>query len=113
MKIFQTVQMHLALMGYGANRPIININTIGEILQRTLAIICQFVYLIRHANSPKDIIDNLFMTAVAILAIISFTSTLLKKTTIFNFIDDVEKIVNESEFNIAHSNDWWRRKTFE
>lgn len=100
MKILQTVQKYFATIGYDANRYPLNSDTVGEIFQRILAIICQFLYLIRHANSPKDIVDNIFMTAVAILCFISVMSTIQKMKMIFIFINEIEQIVNESEFNV-------------
>lgn len=100
MKILQTIRHDLALIGYSANQHPYNIQQLEHGFKSTLAAAMQCVYLFFIAETSKEFIDSTFMATVAILVLISFVSTAQKTTIIFNFIDEVEKIANNSEFRI-------------
>lgn len=97
MKIFQTVQKHLASIGYRRNERSFNNDISVQLLKSILYIMCQWVYLLHIANTPKEYMDSIFMSAVGILVNISFLSTVLKMKTIFIFIDAAENAINTSE----------------
>lgn len=99
MRIFQTVQRYLASIGYVANGHPFNIHTVGVIFQTILMTICLFMYLIRDANTSKEVVDNNLLTSTVILFIVCRMSTAHKMKSIFILIDDFEQFVNASEFN--------------
>lgn len=102
MIIFQTVQKYLATIGYAANRSPINSDTISNGLAIVVAITCVTVNLC-IANTPREFMDAIFMTAAGILVFISFISTVQKMKTIFTFISKMQTIINEGEFNFILS----------
>lgn len=57
------------------------------------------MYLLRVAKKPIEFIEGISIVAVAILIFISFMSTVWKMAKIFNNIDEIEKITNESKFD--------------
>lgn len=99
MKLFQTVQSHLASLGYNTNRNSFNLDTLGYILQLILALACQFIYFIRVDNT-KNAMDTVFMIAVTISVFISFIGTVQKMPIIFMFTSETEKVINGSEFRL-------------
>lgn len=98
MKIFQTVQMHLASINYRPNERPFNNGILKQCLKSVLYISCQFVYLFNIADTPKEFMDSIFTTAVGVLVNVSFLSTALKMKTIFIFIDEVESTIETSKF---------------
>lgn len=97
MKIFNTVQKHLASIGYRANQNPFNTQQLSIILMGIFATISQCIYLFFIAKTLKEFMDSILMTAANFLVFISNLSTIHKMATIFIFIDSIEKAINESK----------------
>lgn len=98
MKIFQTTQTNLALLGFERNLRPFNKRQRWILIEGFLAVTACYVYLLLVADSSKEFMDSIFTTGVSNLILISHISTVLKTETIFVFIDDVEDVINASEF---------------
>ena len=98
MKIFKTVQKHLASLGYIKNQSSLNIRQLSICFLSIVAIISLSLYLFCFANTQKEFMDSIFMTVSGVLVFISNLSTANKLTTIFIFIDRTEQVINESKF---------------
>lgn len=98
MKIFQTVQRDMALIGYKADEQPFNIKQIEHGFKSIFCGTLELVYLIFVAETPKEYLVSIFMTSVGFLVFISFLNTVQKMPKIFYLIDEVEAIINESKF---------------
>lgn len=102
MKILQLIQMHLALNGYkNPNLRPCNGQQKWFFVEMFLSITSLYVYLLFVADSLKEYMDSILVTAVGTLVVISRISTILKMKTIFVFIDEVEKLLNASELKLS------------
>ena len=97
MKIFQTIESHMSLGGFIRDRGAFNTIQLWTISRSILFIILQMVYLFHVANTTRQYMDSIFMTAAGILIFISYLSMAINTTTIFDLIDDLEKVINASE----------------
>lgn len=103
MKIFETVQKHLASIGYAVHQSPFNIQQLRIICMGIMTIFMQCVYLFCIANTTKEFMDSILMTTAGILVFISNLSTAHKTATIFIFIERISKVVNESKFRRTFS----------
>lgn len=107
LKILQTVQKDLALIGYNAQAQPFNGKQIKHGFKSILGNFLQLVYLIRIAKTPSELMVSVFMAGVATLVFISFVSTVQKMPKIFYLIDEIEKIINKSKLPILeHCSNW-------
>lgn len=97
MKIFQISQKNLVFCGFIKNQSAFNKYQLWTIFKSIAYLVLQFLYLFRVANTPKQYMDSIFMTTAGILIVISHIGVASKTATLFNFIDDVEQAINESE----------------
>lgn len=98
MNIFQTTQMHLALNGYNnANLRPFNKQQKFIFVEMILSLTSLYVHLLHVAESQKEYMFSILITAVDTLIAISHISTTLKMRTIFIFIDEVEEVLIASE----------------
>lgn len=97
LEIFQTVQNDLSSIGYGANQSPFNNDVLGQSATYILFIICECVYLCRFDKTPEELSRSILMLTVGIAVFISFLSTVQQMATIFTFINETGKIVNDSE----------------
>lgn len=104
MKIFQTTQMHLALNGYtNANLFPLNKQQKWIFVETFLSMISYYTHLLCVADSPKEYMYSILMTATETLIVISHISTILKMKEIFVFIDEFEEILNASKLQLTGS----------
>lgn len=99
MKIFQTVQMWLALSGYdNTNRILLNKNQKWNLVAKFSQLTLLYAHLLCVADSPEEYMGSILFTAAATLICVSLISTILKTQELFVFIDEIEDVVNASEF---------------
>lgn len=103
----------MALIGYSADQQPFNMKQMNLAFASILSCAVQLAYLILIAETLKEIMVSIFMTMVAFLVFISFVSTVLKMPKLFYFVDEVEKIVNESELFILFLLNGIKFKNFE
>lgn len=85
-------------MAYIKHKRPFNEQQLRYMFKSIVAIIFQFVYLLRVAETSKEYMNSIFMTTVGTLVFVSHISTTIKMDKIFIFIDTLEKIINQSEF---------------
>lgn len=97
MKLHRTSQKHFELAGLEKNRSALNGTTQRMFFLSILSIISLIVYAFHVANTARQYMESIFITATGILIFISNISTILKAAKIFDIIDGTERLVNESE----------------
>lgn len=101
MKIFESAKMSLASMELDANKRPFHRKQLLKVMHSFLAIVLECLYIVYDANTAREYINSIFMTTIGIIVFIAYLSTIFKTTTIYNFIDHYETIVNESELQKA------------
>lgn len=100
MKIFQTVQKNLAILGISSmqsNQAFYNRKYLLYLLLSGSLIIMNCVFLIYVAKSFKEYTDSIYITSVSIALFISLSFLIRRMRNLFEFIDNLEKIVDDSE----------------
>lgn len=98
MKIAQTVKRHLASMGYKVDQRPFHTEQLRLLFERLLTLILQLVHAIHVANTPRQYMETIFMIMVGTSLYISLVSTIVEMPTIFILIDDMEEVINASEY---------------
>lgn len=99
MELFQTVQKNLTLLGFHRNRSdccnySFNRRNFCAIVIYIVGITSIFTFAVHSAKSPEEYMDSFYILAVLFTIFISFLTTNLKMSKLFNFFDNCEKIHN-------------------
>lgn len=106
MKVLQTVQWSLALMGYkNSQRHTFSKQQVHHAFVALLILTSLCAYPIYDAITIPECIYSVFMITTIGCLFISFVSTASKTATIFDFIGKVEKIIDDGEKQ--HLNDYF------
>lgn len=97
MKIFQTTQKYMSYAGFIRDQNTFNKRQSWTILKLTSFLALNYAYLFAEASTPRQYMNSIFMTTAGSLIVISHISVVLKTVSIFDSIDDLEKVINESE----------------
>lgn len=97
MKIFQNIQKNWAKEGFGADQSSFNNMNIRHLFIFLSAIILQFAYLFHEAKSLEEYMLCIFMLVAEVSIFIDFLNTVFKKAQIFQLIDDLQTLTDESE----------------
>lgn len=97
MKILQTTQKNMEFGGLIRDQSAFNNTQLRTFFISAVFLTLQIVYPLHVANTPRQYLDSIFMTAAGYLIFISFMSIALKTTEVFNFIDDLEQRINDSK----------------
>lgn len=108
MKIFQTVQNNLILLGYIRNHDGYRYYLFRRshlvaiaILMFTLSLTSLFTFATFLADSPAEYMDSFYIIAVVLSMFVSYLNTILNMSKFFDFIDNCEKVCNESKFRFS------------
>lgn len=100
MKTFETVLKHLKSIGFEENQH----NKVGISKRQWLLslilfldIVLTFIDLYYVVDTTEDYMNGILVLTIAILIFIAYLSTAFKTATIFIFINQYDKIINESE----------------
>lgn len=105
MKLFQIVRKQLTFLGFvpnqqkTSNKKFSKHHTIGLFLA-AFCISQMAVYLFYVAKSTNEYMNSFFTLMVTVSVLLSQTSLVYKNDKIFNIIDTLEKMLNESEFQL-------------
>lgn len=99
MKIFQTALKLFSSCGFTKNESAFNGRQLFLFSICVVALVFQFMYLFRVADTPKQYMDSIFMTAVGFLVFISHVGIVFKTAMMFDVLDDIEVAANYSECN--------------
>lgn len=93
MKIFQTIQKNLDVIGFRANdSSLLNKENVRAILVSIPAITSQFVYVLCEVNSVEQYLRSFCMITAGTGVFISFGTTIFKKTELNDLIDQFQAI---------------------
>lgn len=104
MKLFQTVQKNLMLVGYMRNQAGYRYYAFGRrhfisSVLFSIATTSIFIFATHTANSPAEYMDAFYLLAVLLSILVSHMSITLKMTKLFDFIDNLEKVYDKSKFH--------------
>lgn len=102
MKLFQITQKNLAALSFIPNQDDnhhhhFNKHHVGVICASILIISSEFVYLFHVADSVEDYMHSFYMITISIGFSISYTASIFKTTELYNFIEYIQTVINESE----------------
>lgn len=103
MKIAQTTKRYLASMGYRVDLRPFHKHQLWLLFERPFTLFLQLVYVLHVAKTSREYMESIFMLMVGILMYVSLVSTIIKMPTIFILIDDMERVINQSEFFTIYS----------
>lgn len=98
MNIFQTVQMHFALIGYESKLQPFNRRQKLNFVHSLLSGFSVYAYFLHVANTPKEYMNSMFICGVGTLINVSHISTVLKMKKNFTVIEEVEEVLIAREF---------------
>lgn len=98
MKIFRTTQKYMKYGGLMKDRGAFNIIQIWTFSKSITFLIMQVIYLVREADTSREYMDSIFMTSAGILIFISYADIAMQNDVLFHVIDELEKVINESEW---------------
>lgn len=100
MKIHQAIQKKFEILGIGLNQSRFNGKVMGTYLIYVIGITFSAMFLICEANNFQEYTDNLYITTALAGGFFSFTNMILKMNQLFTLIDNIEKTLGKSEYNI-------------
>lgn len=105
MKLFQTVRKNLIPLGYirdrdGCRYKLCSTSHLVAIAISvyTAGIISIFIFATLLADSSAEYMDSVYILAVLLSIFVSYMTTILNMTKLFGFIDNCEKVCDESKF---------------
>lgn len=103
MYIFQLTQRSFAIMGVYPNLWLrthaFNGNIIKTYFIYLSSCILFFVYFFRVANSFSQYVISIYMTSATVVVLINFTTLVFQSQSVFEFIENIEKLIEKSKFN--------------
>lgn len=97
MKIFLVIRKNLTKSGHCAEHSPLAIELIPHLLKAFSAVISLFMYVFYVANSVEEFMLSFYMLTSGVGILISFLNTLFKMTEMFNLIESLQRLTNESE----------------
>lgn len=102
MQLFQSVQMNLAILGICPSQSMqISCGFNGKMLKvaffHGLSGILSCLFFVYEAHTFREYTDSIYMTSATIMVILYFLILILKMAKLFEFIDDFEKVISDSE----------------
>lgn len=103
MKQFETIKKNLVPLGFDQNHvddychyPLKGRHSTVQSVLISLLIML-FVFAFHIADSPKEYMDSFYVITVIMAIFISYTTAIYKMNNLFNFIDDCEKLYDDSK----------------
>lgn len=97
MKIFQIIEQNFASLGFSSNQRSFNKKQLQIGLYFILGNVSQYAYLFHDANTAQQYMDSIFTTTTGTLIFISYVNTVRIMPIIFNSIDGLQRVVDESK----------------
>ena len=105
MKLFQSVQKSFAVLGITPNESIrtdpYNRNIWKSFIVYSLTNVLNFAFFFLEANSFREYTEILFVYSCTMTIFIGFAIAAIQKKKLFNYINNCEKTINESEFDFS------------
>lgn len=107
MKIFQIVQKHFEYLGiscyYSMQQNPINGRNLSAFIVIAATTVITCVYLCSVAATFKEYSDSIYVSSLMIDITVIFAFSVWKMQTLFDCLNQTEKIINESEFIVQSS----------
>lgn len=97
MEIFLMAKKNLVSIGLDENLSPFNRTQLLRMMQNTLAIIFQLLYIVYDASTVREYMDSMLMSIFGLFVYISYWSMILNMTTIYDVIAYLERCINHSE----------------
>lgn len=97
MKLFQTGQKYMAMMGIYPTQSLINVNFFLTIFASAINIIANWAFLVFEASSFREYTNSIFITSTITMIVMCEIYFTLKKSRIFAVIALCENQIAKSE----------------
>lgn len=97
MQVFQEVQKHFHSMGFDPGLKPFNGQILSYLVTSIPTVVFLWIFLIHEANGAQQYMESIYMVNTSTGVLICFISTIFNSTKVFSFIQNDEKIVNESK----------------
>lgn len=97
MKIFQSIQNQFAILGINSQQQNLNPKIIVGAIFLGVCIVLQSAAIFEPTNEFKEYIDCVYMTSTTIIVSTIFVVLVFSMRILFEFIEMVEGLINESE----------------
>lgn len=104
MKIFKTIKKHYAVLGIISSNHSLSERICFGFLLSGCNIISQFVYASHVANGFTEYIECICSAFGAVIVFVCFAAVFAKRTSLFETIENIEKLLNGSEAIIININ---------
>lgn len=102
MKIFQSVRRDLAFFGINPNQSWMHSSPFNRKNQTAMLIFCLFLFsnciYFTHAKTFEEYINCIYIVTALSGTVICFATLMWQASKWFEFIDNVENIINKSEY---------------
>lgn len=102
LKVFETVKTNLESVGFIREKGRFHTEQWLHTAQGFLANILLCLYLLFDADTVKEYMDSIFMSACGILVYVAYLNMVLNTEIFFNNIDEIENLANESKFKLQN-----------
>lgn len=107
MKIFRNVQKRYKTLGIipsnqSAQKCSFNTRIIVGFCLFAYLIVAQFVYILQVATGFMQYMGCICSASAGTIVFVCFAAVVLRKTTLFECIDQIEKLINTSELLLRH-----------
>lgn len=97
MKIFQTVQTNLKLIGIEANRTSFGLYEWKHIFGYILYILLLCVHIVYEAKTVKQHSESISKIVLVVFVLVGYLSYRYNSQAVFKIIDSLEQAINKSE----------------
>lgn len=104
MEIFKSVRKDLVFAGFDTNKRPFHRKQLLNVVKGFLAIILDFLYLVYDANTVREYINCILMAIIGVAVFTSYLSAIFETTTIYDFINGYETLINRSKHSKFNAN---------
>lgn len=97
MKLVQSAQSYLTMLGMNPNQRLVNVNFFVAELIIATNVTLNWLFLIYEANTFREYTNAIFLTSTITIAAVCFTIFATESEHIFNMINIGEKLIEKSE----------------
>lgn len=101
MKLFQAIQKNLEIIGISSivsGQTFYNRKVLLYLLLCGSLIVMNCIFLVHVAETFKEYTDSIYITSVSIALFVSVSFVIRRMANLFEFLDSLEKIINDSEY---------------
>ena len=100
MKLFQQIQKDFAIYGIGSRQKPFNWRNLVAVLMFSIGIVLSSIHLFCEAKTFQEYADTIFTATSLVVATINFVYIACEMRRLFDSLNDAEKIINASEYQV-------------